>query len=406
MLPVSCQQVYVGGSGGDCFNTFYYETWNNIDFAFIGEAVPPASSYFWDFGDGTFGSGQTAMHSYGPNTGDYVTVILTTFGYDPATGDSCMANSAQEIILNNSGNGCENWFWYEQNNSFGFNFHGESFPNPANYFAWDFGDGQTGYGQEVSHTYSPNTGDVFLVTLTTYSYSPAGDSCVAVSMQEVWVNGSGNGCENWFWYTNPSPNVFEFQGESFPIPATEYIWDFGDGITGYGQTLAHIYEPGSGDVFMVTLTTIVFDPAMNDSCVAVSSQEVWVLNQPGDCQNFFWYESSSTFEYTFHGESVPFPADQYMWQFNNGMVLFGQEVTFTFDPSWGNEHIVCLTTFAYGPNGDSCTYTSCQEIILGGQTGVELYGTLYTTDSLPADFALVGLFGMKPDGSFTYEFHH
>ncbi len=370
----------------------------------MGESVPPANQYFWDFGDGSFGTGQTALHSYGPNTGDYVTVILTTYAPDPATGDSCVATSVQEILLNGSGNGCENWFWYQQDSLSGFNFHGESFPNPAYYYAWDFGDGQTGYGQDVSHYYDPNSGEVFLVTLTTYSYGPDGDSCTAVSNQEVWVNGQGNGCENWFWYTNPVPGEFVFQGESFPIPASEYIWDFGDGSTGTGQTVNHIYEPGSGEIFMVTLTTLIYDPVVNDSCVAFSTQEVWINGQTGDCENWFWYESLSTFEYSFHGQSAPFPAEQYIWQFDNGMLLLGQDITFTFDPSSGNEHLVCLTTYSYGPNSDSCSYTSCQGIILGGQTGIELFGAIYTTDSVPADFALVGLFGMKPDGSFSYNF--
>jgi PKD repeat protein len=399
-----CDMVYINGSGGDCQNWFTYQASNNFDFSFMGQSSPPASQYFWSFGDGESGYGQNVTHTYGGNPGQTYLVTLTTLAQDTMIGDSCMATSVQEIWLNGSGNGCENWFWYEQDSISGFNFHGESFPNPAYYYAWDFGDGQTGYGQEVSHNYGPNTGNVFMVTLTTYSYSPDGDSCTAVSNQEVWMNGQGNGCENWFWYTNPVPGEFVFQGESFPIPASEYIWDFGDGSTATGQTVNHTYEPGSGEVFMVTLTTLIYDPVVNDSCVAVSTQEVWVNGQTGDCENWFWYESISTFEYSFHGQSAPFPAEQYIWQFDNGMVLLGQDITYTFDPSSGNEHLVCLTTYSYSPNADSCSYTSCQGIILGGQTGVELFGAIYTTDSVPADFALVGLFGMKPDGSFSYNF--
>ena len=102
-VSVSCQQVYIGGSGGDCINAFTYESWNNIDFAFIGESVPQTNEYFWNFGDGSYGRGQTALHSYGPNSGEYVTVILITYALDPATGDSCVATSAQEIWLNGSG---------------------------------------------------------------------------------------------------------------------------------------------------------------------------------------------------------------------------------------------------------------------------------------------------------------
>jgi hypothetical protein len=223
-------------------------------------------------------------------------------------------------------------------------------------------------------------------------------------MQEVWVNGQGNGCENWFWYNSPSTYVFTFQGESFPVPASEYFWDFGDGSTGIGQTVEHTYEPGTMNYYLVTLTTLVNDPAINDSCVAVSTQEVWVNGQSGDCQNWFWYESSATFEYSFHGESVPYIAEQYIWTIDNAVVLYGQDVTYTFDPLLGNEHFVCLTTYSSGPNGDSCSYTSCQPIILSGQTGAEIFGSVYINDSLTADYVLVGLFGMNPDGSFTYDF--
>jgi hypothetical protein len=401
-VAYSCQQVYINGQGGDCQNSFWYETWNNIDFAFIGESVPPASYYYWDFGDGTFGTGQTATHTYGPNTPEYVVVGLTTWALDPATGDSCTAFSSQEVWIGGSGNGCENWFWYTINPNAGVSFYGESYPSPAMLYSWDFGDGTTGTGQEVVHFYDQTLGNVFLVTLTTLSYTPVGDSCIAISSQEVWLNNQG-GCENWFWYENPFENHFVFYGESYPYPASQYSWDFGDGTTGFGQVTEHDYSGTTGDVFLVTLTTIIMDPAIGDSCVAVSSQEVWIGGQTGDCVNWFWYESSSPYEYTFHGESEP-PAEQYVWTFENGTVQYGQEITHSFDPMSGDYHIVCLTTYHYGVNNiDSCSYTSCQEIILGGPIGVEIYGNIFAGNTM-ADYALVGLFGMLPSGGFTYDF--
>lgn len=401
-VAYSCQEVYVNGQGGDCMNSFWYETWNNIDFAFIGQSEPAANFYYWDFGDGTFGSGQTATHTYGPNTPEYVIVGLTTWALDPATGDSCTAYSSQEVWVGGSGSGCENWFWYTLDPNAGVTFYGESFPNPAMLYSWDFGDGTTGQGQQVVHFFDLTQGNMFPVTLTTLSYTPDGDSCVAISSQEVWLNNQG-GCENWFWYENTFENHFVFHGESYPEPASQYIWDFGDGTTGFGPVTEHDYTGAAGDVFLVTLTTLTMNPAMGDSCVAVSSQEIWLGGQTGDCINWFWYESQSAYEYTFHGESEP-PADLYIWTFENGTVQYGQEVTYAFDPMSGDFHIVCLTTYHNGINTlDSCSYTSCQEILLGGPMGVEVFGNIVAGDAM-ADYALVGLFGMLPDGGFTYDF--
>jgi hypothetical protein len=269
---------------------------------------------------------------------------------------------------------------------------------------WDFGDGATALGQNVTHTYDPNTGDVFLVTLTTYSIIPGTvDTCVATSVQEVWVGGQGNDCENWFWYDTWDFLTFDFYGESYPFPADDYFWDFGDGETGYGQVVEHTYDPNNGDVFLVTLTTYSYIPGTADTCVATSVQEVWVGGQGNDCENWFWYESYGDFTYDFFGESFPFPAYEYIWDFGDGSFATGQQVTHTFDPTLGDEFLVCLTTYSYDPMGDSCIAESCQEIFLSGQMGHELFGTIFA-ENAPVDYALVGLFGMDNAGWYIYDF--
>jgi len=492
-FDIYCEDVIVGNGGGsDCENFFWYESWNMIDFAFMGESVPyPADYYHWDFGDGNTGEGQTVMHSYDPNLNDVVLVTLMTFVWDPVTGDTCVAESSQEVWIGNPFGDCENWFWGETNDQFTFEFFGEgippadayfwdfgdgetasgqnvehtydvssagevfvtlttmhltpgtidscmatsmqiiivgdsiyddcenffwyiptgdytylftgeAFPVPAEEYIWDFGDGTTGYGQEIEHTFDPSVGDAFVVTLTTMSYTPMGDSCVAASSQEVWINNGGWDCENWFWYDTWDFETFDFYAESFPFPADEYYWDFGDGNTGMGQEVSHTYNAVPGEVFLVSLITIGYDPVTGDSCIAESYQEVIVGGYVSDCENWFWYFSED-YTYEFMGESFPIPADEYYWDFGDGTTATGQMVTHTFDPAMGNTFLVCLTTYSYDPASDSCVAESCQEIYLEGQWGQEIFGTVYA-DNVPADFALVGLFGTDPSGSFVYDF--
>jgi PKD repeat protein len=404
-----CEMIQIGNGGfDDCENLIWHNAVGDYTFEFMGDAIPFPADYFeWNFGDGNTAYGPSVVHTYDPELGDYFMVTLTTIAAVPGTVDTCVAVSSQEIWLNNNGTDCENFFWYETMDNFTFDFFGESMPLPASEYFWDFGDGNTATGPLVTHTYTGTGGTQYLITLITYLDDPIiGDSCVAISTQEIWVgNGGGNDCENWFWYESWDNMSFQFFGESYPFPADEFIWDFGDGEIAFGPLAEHTYNGAPGEVYTVTLTTLSFDPAIGDSCLAISSQEVWTGNGGGnDCENFFWYESSADYTYDFFGESFPIPADYYEWEFGDGSSGSGQFVTHTYNPSLGSNYTVCLTTYSYIPGMDSCFATSCQEIILGGQAGLEITGTVYLQDSMPADYALVGLFGMEAGGSYIYEF--
>ena len=403
-FDVYCEDVIVGNPGGDCQNFFYYETWNFIDYAFMGESLPfPADLYLWDFGDGSTGEGQTVTHAYGPNTMDSVWVTLTTYAFDAATGDSCVAFSGQVVWVGNPGGDCNNWFSANTSDQFTFDFTGEGLP-PADSYFWEFGDGFSGTGQFIEHTYDESfAGQQVLVTLTTLHIIPGSvDSCIATSVQPLTIGEFIPDCENFYWYVPLTNYGYTFFGESIPIPADEYFWDFGDGTTGTGQQIDHTFDPASGDVFMVSLTTFSYNPN-NDSCVAESIQEVWINNSGSDCENLFDFESVNNIDYTFFGEAFPMPAEEFFWNFGDGTTANGQVVTHTFNPALGNVFNVCLTTYSYSPIGDSCMAESCQEIYIGGQSGVEIFGTVIA-ENAPVDFALVGLFGMDSIGGFSYEF--
>jgi PKD repeat protein len=130
---------------------------------------------------------------------------------------------------------------------------------------WDFGDGATALGQNVTHTYDPNTGNIFTVTLTTiHTIQGTVDTCIATSTQEIWVGSGGGNCIADFDYTIDSvPNgdyVVQFTDLSIGNP-TFWMWDFGDGGFSEEQNPEHIYDIQG--TYLVCLT--IFSDSMNNS---------------------------------------------------------------------------------------------------------------------------------------------
>ena len=91
---VWCEDVYVG-EYEDCFNYFTYESAGNSVLFEGFHSGEGDVSYYWEFGDGTSGEGQTTDHTY-EETGTYYVSLST---YDE---DSCYAVSGQMVVVGDS----------------------------------------------------------------------------------------------------------------------------------------------------------------------------------------------------------------------------------------------------------------------------------------------------------------
>lgn len=122
-----------------------------------------AASYLWDFGDGNTATGQSTTHTF-PQNGSYIVTLQTI------TEDSCIDLSERLVILDDSlSNPCYSYFISSVAGSiFEIAFSGITFsPNPTT-FQWEFGDGSTGTGENITHTYCC-TGDYMVVLSTSDS---------------------------------------------------------------------------------------------------------------------------------------------------------------------------------------------------------------------------------------------
>jgi PKD repeat protein len=139
-----------------------------------------------------------------------------------------------------------------------FDAAGSSSPNgPILSYDWEFGDGETGGGVSVTHTY-PVKG-VYTVVLTVT------DSAGKTGLRSHTVEALNRPPVADFRpsvYTTPVNQPVRFDASDSYDPDGEivdYLWDFGDGEVGEGVTVQHAYTTAGGRGWRPQITLTVFD---------------------------------------------------------------------------------------------------------------------------------------------------
>ncbi len=167
----TCQQVTLSC---DTSVSFSYNTTNQT--VSFNASVRVADSFIWDFGDGTQGYTWHPDHTYS-GTGSYSVTLKVIKNTSPR----CVATTQRTVTINQAGPCDVNAAFQASGTGYQRTF---SATDPdANSYTWDFGDGSTGTGASVSHTYSKkDTYDVTLIARDSLSAN-----CVDTSTQQVIV---------------------------------------------------------------------------------------------------------------------------------------------------------------------------------------------------------------------------
>jgi len=272
-LDTYCEDITVitqPGFGCESFFTFFSN--DSTTFTFEGFGVDPSQqivSYEWDFGDGSFGSGQTVTHTFAPNGCHTYMVCLTTMSVD-SINDTCYYQSCQGIDLGGYIDIQADFTWSPGADSLTIEFQDASIGNPSSWF-WVFGDSITSTEQNPVHVYSQP--GIYLVCLTVTDDSTY---CMDMICKQVSV-GMPTGCANSFTYSQDDSLTMTFIGNAFPFGPNQYSvlsfdWDFGDGTTGNGMITSHTF-PSANSTYTVCLTTTYAD-STGGSCTATSCKEV------------------------------------------------------------------------------------------------------------------------------------
>nr|NIO70718.1 PKD domain-containing protein [Anaerolineae bacterium] len=327
-----------------------------VDPGFVDQA---GLSYRWDFDDGMQGSGPIVSHSY-QQAGSYTVKLTVTdkdgaLGTDTATVQVSEGNQPPAAILSGPTSGLVG-----ETLSFSGAGSADDDGRIVSY-AWDFGDGTTGGGIDVTHSY--NAAGSYQVTLTVTDDGGLSDS----STQTVQVNEPATNLPPTTVISGPASGLvgetLSFSGASSTDPdgrIVSYAWDFGDETTtvnaaGNGVNVTHSYSAAGS--YQVTLT-VTDDGGLSDSATQTVQIDEAVTNLPptavisgptsglvGETLSFDGSGSSDS-----DGSIV-----SYTWDLSDGTTDSGVNVTHSY--SAAGSYQVTLTVTDDGGLSDSSTQT-------------------------------------------------
>lgn len=208
-----------------------------FNISFVDSSIG-ATSYSWDFGDGTVSSLPSPSHLYTQNGNYQINLTVTS--------SSGCQQVMPPVVINASGPQAN----FVQNTIVSCAPTIVSFTDlsqGAHLWNWDFGNGNHSILSNPTHIYNqPGNYDITLIVADS-----SGCTDTLIMPDLVHITGSvaafniqsTTGCSPW-----------EVQFSDSSISAFSWVWNFGDGNTSTQQNPLHIYQtPGS---YQVTLTTL------------------------------------------------------------------------------------------------------------------------------------------------------
>lgn len=342
------------------------------------------------------------------NYGDSLWPANNDVGYlQISTADPCSGNMIYEthfyappfpfdivqdfLVCEQAPMNCENYFTYQAtNDSATFVFNGFINIGYDTSYNWDFGDGSTGTGESITHTFPQIGINLFQVCLTTITTDTiTGDTCMDTSCQDIYVGGGQPDCEAFYTgeEVSGSPLTWAFTDLSTGSNDMTWHWVFGDGTFSYAQNPVHSFpQAGTYEVCLTIIDSLnMCDDEYCEYIIVVDSTTV-------NCHNYFTYTSTGPLSFDFAGffpdTSLMFPY-HWEWNFGDGTTGFGQNITHTFTPGGTAYYNVCLTTWTI-VNNDTCWHTSCQDVYVQN-TSECIGGFVYIDSAQFVDIAYVHL---------------
>jgi gliding motility-associated-like protein len=298
---------------------------SNTQVTFVNAGTVAPQKTLWDFGNGQQSTSTNGITTY-TAPGDYTVKVYNTY--------SACKDSAVKAIYVRPGFTID----FTATNviackpPLNVTFQ-DATGIPITKWAWDFGDGSTGTGSPVNHSY--NAAGTFNVTAT---FTDAGGcvgkltkaSVVTIDPPKVQINDlKAGGCVP-YTYT-PTATVTAVDG------VASYLWDFGDGTTSTAQNPTHLYNNTGKYNIKLTITTnggcTVTTTVVDGVKVGTPPSPDFTLTPTDAC-------ASQAIAFT---DLTPQPVDEWEWSFGDNSSSTEQSPTHLYLDS--GTFIVKLTAF-------------------------------------------------------------
>jgi len=305
-----------------------------------------ASSYMWDFGDGSTSTDTNPTHEY--DTDGIYTVQLTATGPGGATNstsatitiiwpdpvadftmDKTEATPEEDITFTNQSE------WAES-------------------YLWDFGDGSTSTETDPIHSYASE--GIFTVELVATGYN-AETSSISKDVTIAWPDPVADFTMD----KNPAPmyEIVNFTNQS--EYAESYSWDFGDGSTSTDENPTHSFSAEGTYSVQLTATghggtDLISKDITITAPVPVADFSMDIVDGKADVGQVITFTNLSEY------------ADSYLWDFGDGSTSTAETPTHSY--SEGGVFTVQLTATGSGGTSSISRDVSVYEVNIFAGVGV------------------------------------
>lgn len=346
------------------FNFNYNSSTGTITLNAPGGLDPNQYVFLWTLNGGfTNLYGPQASYTYNQSTVDNIT--LNVFQALPDSNFVCSSSQTVTIIVDNPTNNCP-IIVSQSGNTFSFSVPGANYPG-----SWNFGDGNTASGFNVTHTYANEgqyqvcvnvTGGGFTcnscvgVDVTADTTTNPQVSCNSFCVTDVSVNQALNVASITIAFNDPNVGFI-----NYPFIGSVINSD-GDTIA-IGQMNSFGQISGTSATYQVNIFSgVTWNPTDVVYVLFTFIDQTCVLTYP--CQNpitncdasFYASTSALTGYYIATGNTMS-NATSYLWNFGDGTSATGPYVYHQYDA--GGTYTVCMIQTT-----PTCSDTICQQVVI------------------------------------------